>query len=1255
MADAAPEATSARGSAAATGPARRGGGRGGAGRSGRSRPSGATVSGRPDESKPPAKKKSAKGKDDAALLASSPPLAIDTEASKPKALTPVESLVEAIRANDMNAFRAVLAANAETLNVNTQRTRDGDTVLVEACRYARREMMSLLLQGKELAHVSDVHVASTNKKANRLGLTPLIAACMTLDATIVDLLLAQEASSSVNVVQMYGRVNAFVVCALFSVANGHTEEQAQRAIAILQKLLTYAKEKDKLQDVFTFETEKGNRLMHIVAGLSNWQGVELLRSFGADFECINRLGKSPLRMVEYNAFERRSFAFCEPSRPDAKKKKNKKRKTGKQGGNGDSATDADEKEPAILAEPESEADKQTRITRRKLDRKAEIPLLTRTYVELAKAVGFAPFFDRKRETIVGFQMRSCVLGHVGFVNLANEFASASDERKPFLIDGLVYTLVSLYPTVLKRPKEYREVWENALRIKPLASVTAGVTYANSEQSFAESTTLTPAAFKLLVEHLLSNYSLSRRVKTMSMVLMQLCSPYAGVSPLSRDSAPPLDQLSDVAFYRSITQTLYRSGTKLLFCIFDRTDIEEDESYDEEIEFHLLIALTELLLQFFAPYANTIQDKSSSTAASCGNVTAMFQKAIEPVKDLWPLVQAALHGLDDAISTPQRFSLLMHIIQVFEQLEASFLADEAGTLVKLYKIMKQFVKKEATKKRIDNYISSQVHLLQTIANAFPLPSSFLDKVLSEKNKLDILLRSDPKILGLDLYALAPLDDVIRLEHKVDYLGALAEEQSGSVSISISRASASNYVDFILQQVLSTNVRSLKGELNITLINEPGVGIGVVREFFQIVQKCFLNPNYSGDDSAADLDNQTLSSHVTEIGSQWLQLARSQSPTRSENSRVTSCNKEPEASESSIGDLVKLFPLFEYVDKEKKRDEVRITARKLRVRKSVIEAKKRENQLSLSQEDVVVSQAEVNALKKLYQCVGRLMGLAIRNHQPLDVNFSLPLWKFIMFEKVSWEEYCGSNEVFKRSLQFVLDHNFDASPLEMYFEFTAEVTIADDLDPEKVNGEQTSELSTTMELQLPQKGGLAHTTVTNANKHQYVKLRAQQFFFGNELEYYKKLREGLLDTTHRTDLKLFRPKELQRLVRGEREIDFATMKKSMLYSKGASPDHGVIQSFWEVVEEFDQVQREKLLTFWSGSPQPPLFGFVSNHRSMNSDTALWYVDVDARMKINQLPMANTCDRRLILPDYPSKDVLNQKLLTALEHGAVGYDRM
>lgn len=512
------------------------------------------------------------------------------------------------------------------------------------------------------------------------------------------------------------------------------------------------------------------------------------------------------------------------------------------------------------------------------------------------------------------------------------------------------------------------------------------------------------------------------------------------------------------------------------------------------------------------------------------------------------------------------------------------------------IMKQFVKGEATKKRFERNTSANVHLLKTIANSLPIPPSFVEKVYPLKEKIDVLIRSDPKIVGVDLYALAPLQDVIRLEHKVDYLGALAEEHHGSVSVSINRASAANHVDFILQQVLSTAARNMKGELNITLINEPGVGIGVTREFFQIVQKCFFSTSSTGVVSG----KEAVPSHVAEIGSQWLDLARSEgaSPGTQQQQDVGRQGSRTSSGASSGSDPINLFPLFEAVDKENS-DEVRITARKVVVTRSVMSEKQREKQLSLGQEDVVVDKAEVESLKKLYLCAGRLMGLAIRNHQSLNVSFPVALWKFFCFEKVSWEEYCGSNEIFKRSLQFVLDHDFDASPLDMRFEFTTEVSVLEDaaVPPEANQAHKRSVTTATMEVQL--KGNYhAHATVTNRNKHEYVELRAQQHFFGNEFEYYKKMRDGLLETIQRADLKLFRPDELQRIVRGERVIDVASMKKAVLYSKGVSLEHGVIRMFWEVVESFDQEQLEHLLTFWSGSSQPPLFGFDSNHRSMSS---------------------------------------------------------
>lgn len=127
-----------------------------------------------------------------------------------------------------------------------------------------------------------------------------------------------------------------------------------------------------------------------------------------------------------------------------------------------------------------------------------------------------------------------------------------------------------------------------------------------------------------------------------------------------------------------------AGVKLLFCVFDRTDIEEDESYDEEIEFHLLIALIELTFQFFAAFSNHITDGTDRSTHRL-SATVAFQRLSEPVKMLWPLVEVGMHAIDDPVASPQRFSLLMHVVQVFEQVEASLVADEAGTVLKLFKV------------------------------------------------------------------------------------------------------------------------------------------------------------------------------------------------------------------------------------------------------------------------------------------------------------------------------------------------------------------------------------------------------------------------------------------------------------------------------------------------------------------------------------------------------------------------------------------
>eukprot|EP00644_Phytophthora_capsici_P009730 jgi/Phyca11/535409/estExt2_fgenesh1_pg.C_PHYCAscaffold_350072 len=770
-------------------------------------------------------------------------------------------------------------------------------------------------------------------------------------------------------------------------------QQNDIALQILEQILTYAKQQDQLRALETAKPDKVNSLVHVAAGLSNWKALKMLREkadeFGLDFHVRNAVEHSALHVVEMNSFQARSLLFCEPPRPEAETGRTKKSKGRKRRKNQKKEDEEVKQEQEQQEEPQSQA---------------ESVHVIRTVLELAKPSGIGAIFSRKGdEGLRGLYIKALVLAEVGLVRIVNEVTIAlmadTQKEKVVYLDGLMYTVASVYPLSVKNAKEYQSLWLQALNKKPAENIEAA-TADNDDQeekktapAEAQHTVeLSHEGFKLILNGILSYNSLSKRVKVWTLILMHLLTPFARESPLTADMTPVMEECGQLKFYERIIEMLYRSGTKLAFCIFDRTDIEDDESYDEEIEFHLLISLFELFLQFFTPYARTIRDDKGAVG-----ITESFQRSIKPIKLLWQLVNAALGSLDDAIATPQRFSLLLHLLQVFEQLEAAFVADEDATLVKLFGIMKRFVKQEAKKKRIRRFVAEQTHLLHTIAAAFPMPTSFVEKVIPLKDSVDVLIRSDPKVLGMDF------------------------------------------------------------------------------------------------------------------------------------------------------------------------------------------------------------------------------------------------------------------AVFKRSLQFVLDHDFDAEPLDMRFEYTTEVVIVDEAKQkeESTDGTVANPMTTTMEMELQE--GMGNVEVTNTNKAQYVLRRAQQFFFGNELMYYKRIRDGFNDTIVRSDLKLFRPEELRHLVQGERTIDFKNLKANVVYSRGASPSRGVIQYFWDVVESFDQELRSKLLTFWSGSPLPPIFGFDSKYRSMNADTACWYIDVDTRMQPNFCPMANTCDRRLILPDYSTCAALKEKLLVALEHGSVGYDRM
>ena len=86
---------------------------------------------------------------------------------------------------------------------------------------------------------------------------------------------------------------------------------------------------------------------------------------------------------------------------------------------------------------------------------------------------------------------------------------------------------------------------------------------------------------------------------------------------------------------------------------------------------------------------------------------------------------------------------------------------------------------------------------------------------------------------------------------------------------------------------------------------------------------------------------------------------------------------------------------------------------------------------------------------------------------------------------------------------------------------------------------------------------------------------------------------------------------------------------------------IKHFWEVVKEFTEDQKSKLLMFVTACPRPSFLGF--------KELSPPFTIICLKNQMEMLPISHTCSNVLELPDYNNKEILKNKLLTAIESNA------
>lgn len=128
---------------------------------------------------------------------------------------------------------------------------------------------------------------------------------------------------------------------------------------------------------------------------------------------------------------------------------------------------------------------------------------------------------------------------------------------------------------------------------------------------------------------------------------------------------------------------------------------------------------------------------------------------------------------------------------------------------------------------------------------------------------------------------------------------------------------------------------------------------------------------------------------------------------------------------------------------------------------------------------------------------------------------------------------------------------------------------------------------------------------------------------------------------TAISLFRAEELSELILGSNSLDFDELRKVAQYD-GFTAESQTVLFFWQVMEELSDEEKKKLLFFATGSDRVPIGGF----------SKLGFVLAKNGDDPTRLPTSHTCYNVLMLSEYPTKDTLKERLLTALKFSDCGF---
>jgi E3 ubiquitin-protein ligase NEDD4 len=273
---------------------------------------------------------------------------------------------------------------------------------------------------------------------------------------------------------------------------------------------------------------------------------------------------------------------------------------------------------------------------------------------------------------------------------------------------------------------------------------------------------------------------------------------------------------------------------------------------------------------------------------------------------------------------------------------------------------------------------------------------------------------------------------------------------------------------------------------------------------------------------------------------------------------------------------------------------------------------------------------------YRFAGRILGRALFDGRVIKGHLVRTLYKHILAWPITYEDLEAQDEMFFQSLKRLMRmDDFDLS--STYLNFSVTHNCGGEMRP----------------IDLVENG--ESKMVNSENLPEYLESIFRYRLIDRILPHLTEFLLGFYDVVPEPLLAVFDASELELLLCGLPRIDVDDWKEHTVYGgcfAECGERHQVVCWFWDVVIEFDDEMRARLLQFATGSSSVPAGGFAllsGGDDGISKPFTLEGVDV----RVCFYPKAHTCFNRIDLPNYFSRDELRERLIVSITTSCVGFD--